>query len=238
MKAIILAAGRATRMHSLSDKSPKCLLKINGQTILEHQIQNLNACGIKEIVVVVGHFADKIKSSFTNRLRYIHNPKYLETNNLFSLLSAKEELLDGFIYLHSDIIFNYKILESLLDCRKDICLMVELRQCIEEEMRVIIKGELIEKVDKAISIEQASGEFIGMAKFSSKGAALLIEEMEEIIREGNLNAYFSYAISRLAQKGHKIHYCQTKANPWMDIDFQDDLKLAQEEVYPKIKKGS
>lgn len=74
MKAIIMAAGRATRMLPLTKNMPKCLLKINGKTILQHQIDVLKKCGIKEIVIITGHEAEKIEKLYGKNLKYVFNP--------------------------------------------------------------------------------------------------------------------------------------------------------------------
>lgn len=236
MKAIILAAGKASRIHPLSSELPKCLLKINSDTILEHQIKNLRSCGIVDITLVIGHQADKIKSSFGDRLHYIYNPKYQYTNNLYSLLCAGKETRKGFIYLHSDVVFEPSILDDLLACDGDICLAVELKRCVEEEMRVVVRDGLVKNIDKTISRDEASGEFIGIAKISQRGADVLSGEMAQVIKEGHLNAYFAFALARLANKGEKIHYSQTEGKVWMDIDFEQDLKEVREKIYPLLKR--
>lgn len=163
MKAIILAAGKGNRLYPLTKEIPKALLKLNGETILEHQIQNLRGCGINEIVAVTGFQANKIKESGGPNILYIHNPSYESTNNLVSLWFARNEMDGDFIFLDGDVVFDRQILEELLQMHQDICLVVDRKACIEEDMKVKVKDELIIEINKSMDSSEVYGEFIGIA---------------------------------------------------------------------------
>ena len=95
MKAIILAAGQGKRLLPLTKDIPKCSLVVNGKTLLERCLERVDACGIKEAVVVVGHEYDKVIAQigprYKNlRITYVVNSKYHETNCIYSLWLAKE----------------------------------------------------------------------------------------------------------------------------------------------------
>src|ERR1700730_2870951 len=98
MKALILAAGRGTRIQSIHGVHPKCLIRSDdGRTILDHQIDSLLAAGITEIGIVVGYEKEQIIGHvFRNcrdlwdRFSFIENPRYATTNNIYSFLLAEE----------------------------------------------------------------------------------------------------------------------------------------------------
>ena len=112
MKAIIIAAGRGNRMKDLTSNSPKCMLKINGKTIIQTQIDHLRSFGINNISVVKGYLQEKI--CFPN-LTYYLNDNYRKNNILESLFCAEGELCDDVIILYSDIIFERRIVEKLME---------------------------------------------------------------------------------------------------------------------------
>ena len=94
MKAIILAAGRSTRLYPITLEHPKCLLPIGGKTLIEHQITWLNMCGIDDILVVNGYLNHMIEEKLGSRVRYRFYENFAETNNLYTLHSINDELDD------------------------------------------------------------------------------------------------------------------------------------------------
>ena len=103
MKAIIIAAGRGKRMKDLTANSPKCLLEIDGKTIIQNALDHLRSLGVNDIAVVKGYLQDKI---CLPDLTYYINDNYLQNNILTSLFYAEKELNDEVIILYSDIIFE------------------------------------------------------------------------------------------------------------------------------------
>lgn len=234
MKAIIVAAGKGNRLYPLTKDIPKPLLKINNETILEHQIQNLRSCGISEIVIVTGYHANRVEELGGPDIRYIYNPFYEITNSLASLWFAKNEMDGDFVYLHADVVFDRRILEELLKRQGDICLVIEQKRCIEEDMKVRIAKGLMAEIGKGINLSEAYGEFIGIAKFSKAGAKLLAEALEKIVRQGDLMLWFESAIQWLIDNGYQVHTLNTDGKPWVEIDFLDDLEQARNNIYPRV----
>ena len=117
MKAVILAAGRGTRLGSLTKTSPKCLLSIEDTNILSIQVKLFLKNNIKEIYVVTGFCEEKIKSE---NIIKINNIKYKDTNMVYSLMQVMPDIInDDVIISYGDIIFTNSVLRSLLE-NKDI----------------------------------------------------------------------------------------------------------------------
>ena len=109
MKAIILAAGQDSRLSDICSGRPKCLMDIEGNTLLEIQINTLHACGIEDICVVRGYEADKIN---VPGLRYYDNHDYRNTDTLYSLFCAEEELTTDVLILYADIIYEEQVVKK------------------------------------------------------------------------------------------------------------------------------
>ena len=112
MKAIIIAAGRGQRLKHYTKALPKCMLKFGGKTLLQRQVEALNANGIKYIVVIKGYQKDKIK--YPN-LRYVINDRYEHNNILNSLFYAESEMDSDLIISYSDILYEKEIVTKLLE---------------------------------------------------------------------------------------------------------------------------
>ena len=111
MKAIILAAGKATRLLPLTKDTPQCMLKVGKKTILERQIELIKKSGIDDITVITGYLSEKVEK-FCKKLgiKTLFNPFYEVSGMAMTLWAAKDELKDGFIFLYSDVLFDLKII--------------------------------------------------------------------------------------------------------------------------------
>ena len=92
MKAIILAAGTSSRLYPITLDTPKCLLEVAGRSIIDRQLEALKEFGIEDIVLVIGYKAEVIREHLADKVRYRYFDNFDKTNNLHTLLSAKDEL--------------------------------------------------------------------------------------------------------------------------------------------------
>lgn len=225
-KAVILAAGTGSRLRPLTEEIPKCLVKINSHTILERQIENLKKCGIQNITIIGGHQAKKIKDwCKENKLKcaVIEDKNYPEHNNLFSLWLARKNMEGGFVCLNSDVVFESSILETLLRQRRDICLVVDKKECTEEDMKVKVRNDLLTAINKRIPKEEVYGEFIGVSMFSGEGARQLDSILSNLSENVRKKAYVAAAIQKLVDSNYPVHIYEIQNKFWADIDFVEDL---------------
>ncbi|MFN3476834.1 MAG: sugar phosphate nucleotidyltransferase [Candidatus Methylomirabilales bacterium] len=238
MKALILAAGRATRLRPLAETTPKGLLDVLGKPILERQLDALAIHGISEVILVTGYRSEAIHE-FVSRtsyrypfpLRTIENPLYATTNNLYSVFVARS-LITGFpcLILYADVLFHPAILGSPTPNPQlptpDICLFID-RKVAEETAKVKFEGDRVIAVGKTIPPEEAMGTFIGIAKFSEKGSRLLLEEVEQLVEKGKVGLYVTAALEGLIAKGVPVSYQVVEELPWFDIDTPEELEKAR-----------
>ena len=121
MQAIILAAGMGKRLKDLTNDNTKCMIKVNGVTLIERMLKQLDELNLNQIVIVVGYQAQKLIEYISNlsiktNIVYVTNDIYNRTNNIYSLYLAKEYLTkDDTLLLESDLIFEDKALERLVN---------------------------------------------------------------------------------------------------------------------------
>ncbi len=121
MQALILAAGTGSRLGKYTKENTKCMLEINGNTLIGHSLEKLNNIGIKKLILVVGYKKENLISHVGYqykdiKIEYVENPIYYKTNNIYSLFLARDQLAsDDTILLESDLIFDETIIKNVLN---------------------------------------------------------------------------------------------------------------------------
>jgi phosphoenolpyruvate phosphomutase len=252
--AIIPAAGFEKQLLPLIEDKPKCLLDIKGKTILERAVGALNEANIKEIAVVRGYKKEAIALP---NIRYYDNDRYEETGELFSIFCAEGEMKGRTIVLYGDIMFDSPILEKLLKSSADVALVVDLAWqrggptshlnpdlvtfaeppensshsrfvMGDEEYRIV-------KIGQHLPLDQAHGEFIGMAMFSEKGTQVLKDSYhrsQERYKASGFHeassvskASFTDLIQELIDQGHRIDAVPIFKG-WMEVDSFEEYQKA------------
>ena len=236
MKAIILAAGKGTRLDGAAVK-PKCLVEVGDSTLLHRQIDTLRSLDVRQIVVVVGFGADSIRQECDDEISFVENSQFAETSSMYSLWLAREHLTDGFVVLNSDVLFHPQMLANLLQYdRADALLIsdVDPNPLGDEEMKIKVRDELVVDMSKELDPLEADGENVGIVKFSAAGAKLLVEYMDRIIGSGALKHWAPRAFLEFA-RNHPLHALSTRGLPWIEIDFPQDYQRAVSEIFPQIE---
>ena len=242
--AIIIAAGMGSRMETLTDDKPKCMLEFSGKTLLQRQLEAYRACGISKISVIRGYQKDKINYEGLN---YFENIDYENNNILNSLICAEEAISGHVICAYSDILFDVNVVQRILDSPYDISVVVDIDwrgyyegrrdHPIEEAENIIFDAD--NKVISAGKImadkSDVHGEFIGMIKFSPRGAEIFKRHFHrsKTLYKGKPfqrakvfeKAYLTDMIQEMADLGVPIH-CVIIEQGWKEIDTIEDYKKA------------
>lgn len=122
MKAVILAAGRGSRLYPYTKETPKCLTELGGMTLIERQLRTLRVGGIDDIVLVTGFEAEQLALPGT---RQIHNARWECTNMVESLFAAESEFNEDMIVSYGDIVYEPRVLDTLLASPCDTSVVVD-----------------------------------------------------------------------------------------------------------------
>jgi choline kinase len=239
MRGVILAAGRGARLNGTAGDRPKCLVEAGGLTLLERQIDALEGAGIDDIVVVVGCQADRVRRRCGDRVTYVENSRFAETNSMYSLWMARPLLDEGFVVLNCDVLFHPQLLTDLLTARHENALLLQYREADQppfgdEEMKVQVRCGRVVDMSKTLPGRDADGENLGVVKFGPSGSQVLTGIMDRLVGNGEVRAWAPRAFAEFAQT-HPLHAIGTRGYPWIEIDFPDDYARAIREVLPAIE---
>ena len=231
MKAIILAAGRGSRMKNLTDEIPKCMLEFRGKPLIEWQLASLRSAGIDEIGIVTG-YKKEITESFG--LSCFHNEKWSDTNMLYSLYQARDWLLlDDCIVTYSDIFYTEDSIVPLLNTKPDICITYDpnwLEQWSKRFADPLEDAETFNQENGWLtdigrqpkSLNEINGQYMGIIGFSPKGWKQ-VEDFLRLLPNGFDHLDMTSLLSKLIQRNISVQTIPI-ATEWYEFDSMNDLE--------------
>ena len=236
MKAIILAAGTASRLRPLTNFTPKCLLKIGERPLLQRSMDALCQNGITEFCIVTGYLHEQIEQ-FVNehypnvKVTFIHNADFATTNNIYSLWLARP-VADGeeILLLDSDLLYDGNIVKRALQNEADNVLTLIRHELGEEEMKVVVDTEgSITEISKTCSPDAAAGESLGIEKMGRSYTKALYAELETMMNDEHLeNKFYELAFERLLRQGHTYKVLDVSDLFSCELDTVEDFENAKQ----------
>ena len=245
MNAIILAAGMSSRLRPVTSDKPKCMLKLFNETLLERQIKIFRNYNINDITIVTGYRSEVIDISNVN---YVKNENYETTNINESLFCALEPSNGPILVTYSDIVFEQKIIQRMLEITDGIRLAVDLdwkkhyqnrtMHTLSEAENVLVENGRILQIRKNIpksSQNQQIGEFLGIMTLSSDHVKILLDRYS-YLKNNHIgtfhnssslsNAYITDMLQEIINYGINVNPVFTQGR-WCEIDTPEDLKNAE-----------
>jgi len=237
---VILAAGRGSRLGSLTKSTPKCLLRIGRYPILYYQIRALEACGFRRLIIVTGYRAYLVRQYISEffpaiNVRYVHNPYYRTKGDLYSFYLARRYCRQGVLQINSDVLFDVDTLRTLLVQRGSaICL--RRGTCGTEELKAIVRPKTREVValSKSIPAPDAHGESMGLYHFTATFAREFFRYAGGLFQRGRFQETRATAITGVLERGGILFYADVTGRPIMEIDFPADISTAKRQILPDI----
>lgn len=231
MIAVILAAGRGSRLESYTDNLPKSLLTLNDdRTILDYNIKLLRDLGVKKQIIVTGYESSKIEQHVQDEddIQCIYNPFWDKCNVLGSLYMALPFIGDDFLFLHADTVVSDSAWQKMLEKEDDIVLPYQEKECGKEEMKVLhdSKGKIM-AINKSMDPKKADGEFLGIAKFKSDMKKFIESTSKELFKTGNLHYYMESVVEKAINANINIATFDIGDELFIEIDFEEDYQEAK-----------
>ena len=246
MRAIIIGAGRGSRLMPTTADAPKCFAEVSGQRILDWTVQAFAENGIDDICFIGGYQIEKVQEQYS-QFTFRHNDNWQNNNILASLFYAEDLMDEPFICCYSDILFTPGAIEVALKNDQDIALVVDTDWLERYTMRsehpsddaekVTIEGDRVTSIHRDIAEADAYGEYIGVARFSSVGAASLREHYHRCQQQFSgkpwreavsfEKAYKILLLQEMLEHQVPMVHVDTPGG-YIEIDTQQDFDYARE----------
>ena len=238
MKVIILVAGEGTRLRPYTLDRPKCMVEVEGKSLIERQLEVLRAANVGPIILLGGYRSEMLVK-FGTILKL--NPRYAETNMVWTLFCAEEDFEGGFILAYGDIVYSSEVLRALLASDADISTTIDLEweeywrarneDPLEdaETLKLSSDGAILEIGQKPNSISEIEGQYMGLIKFSPKGVEILKKVFNKAKNEGSIRgklpekAFMTDLLQLIVDSGYRIEAVPIKGG-WVEVDTVSDLE--------------
>lgn len=245
MRAIIIGAGRGSRLMPTTENAPKCFAEIRGKRILDWTVEALGGGGCTEICFIGGYRMETVQRDYPDFV-FRENQNWANNNILVSLMCAEDLMDEPFVASYSDILFTRDVVADLVRSQLEMALGVDTdwrehyrprtQHPPHDAEKVITRGGRVERVHRGIPYWEATGEFIGVAKFGKDGARRLrdfyhqrrAEFWDRPYREATVfqKAYLIYLFQDMIEQGCVFGHADTPGR-YREIDTQEDMNLAQ-----------
>jgi L-glutamine-phosphate cytidylyltransferase len=234
MIALVLAAGRGSRLGNYTNNLPKSLLELNdsGQTLLDYNLNILeNDIGVDKIIVVTGYESKQIekRAEYYSKTTIVYNPFWNYCNVLGSMYMALDYLDDDFLFLHADTLMEKGAWDSLVQVKGgDMILPYDRKSCGDEEMKIIVGNGSVKKIGKDFDSKLATGEFVGIALFRRNTINFFKETASLFFKGDELDYYMESVIQHAIDKKEKdIIPLDISKYEFVEVDFEEDYIKAK-----------
>jgi len=235
MHAVILSAGRGSRLLPLTTDMPKCLLPIGLTTVLGMQLDTLFKEGVTTATVVTGFNSHQVNAEIRSRqsgpiVKTLYNPFYQVADNLASCWMARKSMRKDFLLINGDTLFSPNLLRTVLDApTSPIAVTIDQKDQYDgDDMKVSLDGSRLTAIGKTLLPQQTQGESIGMLRFMGSGTKTFRDQLKLLMKtEDGTKSWFLSAIHGLAQSGIEIDTINIQGSSWAELDTPEDYEICR-----------
>ncbi len=255
MKVIILAAGQGTRLRPLTDDRPKCMVEVNGKSIIERQLDTIRNCGVRDedIAIVTGYCSDVLSNRFKDTaISFVRNEKFETTNMVYSLMCAEKamESDSDIVVSYGDIIYDETVFRKVMDAGDELSVIVDddwyeywsqrNENPLDDAETLMFDSDdyLTEIGQRTKELDRIQSQYIGLMRFRGKGVEKVLALSAEAKRRSGQGEplwktdrsysrmYMTDLLQGMIEEGHKLRAVHINRG-WYEIDDGNDLKIAE-----------
>ncbi|MDK0871770.1 phosphocholine cytidylyltransferase family protein [Clostridium perfringens] len=226
MRALILAAGRGTRISRYLSGKPKCTVDIGGVTLIENTINKLKDIGINDIALIVGYNQNEIRKILRNYdVEFYYNPFYDVTNSAASAWFAKEFIKEDedLIIMNGDVYAEISLLKEVVEEKMSPVLFADNTRKEEGDYKFYYENNILMKYGKELEGNDITGEYVGIAKINKDFIKNFKESLEEMINNQKHSLWWENALYRLIDK-QDIYIKDIGGKFWAEVDYIEDYE--------------
>lgn len=224
MKAILLAAGKGTRISRMIEQVPKSTLPIDGTPLIRYTIDMLQKKNIVS-AVCIGYKKEEIYKTLEGlHVKYFYNPFYDITNSIASLWFAREFMNDDLLIMNADVWISEEILDLVLNAPYDNVLAIDkTRTEIGDYFFKTTDNGSLKKYGKDLPLRERSGEYVGVAKVEKTFLPCFCDKLNEMIHSQNHQKWWENVLYSLVDE-KEINTVDVDGRFWSEIDYFDDYE--------------
>lgn len=229
MRAVVLAAGRGSRLQPHTDDTPKGLLPLGPTTLAHRTVSILKGLGVVDISFVVGYRQESYRAAFPSGVRFHENPAWETTDQAGSLLKARAEFADDVLVVTGDLFCPEAVYAGMLRLDAPVAVAVDRspRPFDDTIEKVLFHDGRIARIGKLnVPDAQANGEFMGMTLVRKVAAAATLRRLEAAIAANPRKAALIHAHQALIDEGETLSYVECRG-PWCEVDDAASLEKAR-----------
>ena len=228
MKAIILAAGKGSRISDDIGPVPKSTLELKGKPIIRSTVEMLVENGI-EVAVCTGYRFEMVHNALTGlSVKFFNNPFYNLMNNIGTLWFAKEFMDDECMIISADVVFDQTMLNRVLEVKNDLLMVTDSARINDGDYFFTLDNHgRIVNYGPDIAPGQRSCEYVGLSKIGKNAIRAFKNQLEKMINEGNNQVYFEYVFfSFINNPDYQLKTIDVSGCTWREIDRIEDYRKA------------
>jgi choline kinase len=225
MKAVIMAAGRGTRISRHIQGKPKCCVEFDGEPIIRRTLRVLKSHGIKDVAIITGYQSGEvIKAMQPHQAAVFYNPFFDVTNSIASLWFAKEFFSepDDTIIINGDLFIEDALLEAIIDEKRSPVFLADTSRIAEADYRFVWKDDILSRYGKDIPNEETTGEYVGIGKFDKSFFIKFITKLDEMISSQQSGKWWEDIFYAFVGTGTRIYVKDIKGVFWAELDYVED----------------
>ena len=230
-----MAGGLGSRLGSRTKDMPKGFLEVGGKPLIVQSIEKLVAAGVEEIIIGTGYHAERFEELARKYpcIKLAHNADYQTTSSMATLAACAPLVKGDFLLLESDLLYDSIGLHVLInDPRRDVILSSGRTGSGDEVwLQVDSQGSLVKESKDAGELDSVYSELVGISKLRKETLGLMVEELE---KQGKPKMDYEAAMQAVSSAGNGIAVRKVEYYAWCEIDDENHLKRAVEQVYPRI----
>jgi choline kinase len=246
MNAVILVAGRSTRMGDLTSSVHKSLLEVAGKPVLSRILNALDNNAIRRIVFVGGSMQDQLQEYVKTHhghldVKWVTNPDYDKTNTAYSvwLTDSTVGRNEDMLLINGDVVMDARAIARTLNGRGEhehiSVLATRFSGVSDEEVKVLVEDKLVTEIGKHIDPEEAAGESVGINLIARQHLDVMYATLRIRIAQGEgRTEYYEHAFNQMVGERVPFRTADVTDLPVMEIDTPEDYSIVQEGVATQL----
>lgn len=224
MKALIMAAGKGTRISRYIKGKPKCTVNIGNSTLIEYTIQELHNRGITDIAIVLGYEATVLEELLSQYgVKFYYNYFYDVTNSIASAWFAKDFIDDDIVMMNADVFLETSLIDEVFTDKKSPVLFADSSHKEEADYKFCFDNGVLLKFGKNLSGDDISGEYVGIAKMKKEYLPDFLDRLENFIKKGYHDMWWEDVIYSFVEE-REIYVEDINGKFWAEVDYVEDYR--------------